>query len=217
MATVVASGGDGKEQGVETSVTYYRLEEVAKRNSSKDIWLVIHGRVYDVSRFLDEHPGGEEVLMEQAGGDATESFEDVGHSSDAREMLKQYYIGDVHPNDLKPGGGSKFRHFSGVFGCSLPLWKHLRRPSLAVSADSCGDSSSLSLEGGHSALSHCHAQQGTVWLREDRGHCSASPPLFLLARDLTGQEATQQPSVCPCKLLKKKFTPGLVSCDLAIE
>lgn len=35
--------------------------------------------------------------MEQAGGDATESFEDVGHSSDAREMLKQYYIGDVHP------------------------------------------------------------------------------------------------------------------------
>ena len=35
--------------------------------------------------------------MEQAGRDATESFEDVGHSSDAREMLKQYYIGDVHP------------------------------------------------------------------------------------------------------------------------
>ena len=111
----------------------------------------------------------------------------------------------------------QFRHFSGVFGCSLPLWKHLRRPSLAVSADSCGDSSSLSLEGGHSALSHCHAQQGTVWLREDRGHCSASPPLFLLARDLTGQEATQQTRVCPCKLLKKKFSPGLVSCDLAVE
>uniref|UniRef100_A0A8C2S235 Cytochrome b5 n=1 Tax=Capra hircus TaxID=9925 RepID=A0A8C2S235_CAPHI len=127
MATVVASGGDGKEQGVETSVTYYRLEEVAKRNSSKDIWLVIHGRVYDVSRFLDEHPGGEEVLMEQAGGDATESFEDVGHSSDAREMLKQYYIGDVHPNDLKPGGGSKEPPKSNtckrvLFLNSLPLW-----------------------------------------------------------------------------------------------
>uniref|UniRef100_A0A8C2BJK5 Cytochrome b5 type B n=1 Tax=Cyprinus carpio TaxID=7962 RepID=A0A8C2BJK5_CYPCA len=38
------------------------------------------------------HPGGEEVLMEQAGADATESFEDVGHSTDAREMLQQYYI-----------------------------------------------------------------------------------------------------------------------------
>ncbi|NXW70440.1 CYB5B protein, partial [Hirundo rustica] len=73
------------------------LEEVAKRNSSREAWLVIHGRVYDVTRFLEEHPGGEEVLLEQAGRDATESFEDVGHSSDAREMLKQYYIGEVHP------------------------------------------------------------------------------------------------------------------------
>uniref|UniRef100_A0A8C8Y7W4 Cytochrome b5 n=1 Tax=Panthera leo TaxID=9689 RepID=A0A8C8Y7W4_PANLE len=109
MATVEASGNDGRGQGVETSVTYYRLEEVAKHNSMKEIWLVIHGRVYDITRFLNEHPGGEEVLMEQAGADASESFEDVGHSSDAREMLKQYYIGDVHPNDLKPESGSKVR------------------------------------------------------------------------------------------------------------
>lgn len=34
--------------------------------------------------------------MEQAGADATESFEDVGHSTDAREMLQQYYIGELH-------------------------------------------------------------------------------------------------------------------------
>uniref|UniRef100_A0A671EI75 Cytochrome b5 n=1 Tax=Rhinolophus ferrumequinum TaxID=59479 RepID=A0A671EI75_RHIFE len=107
MATVEASGSDGKGQGVETPVTYYRLEEVAKRNSLKEIWLVIHGRVYDITRFLNEHPGGEEVLLEQAGADASESFEDVGHSLDAREMLKQYYIGDVHPNDLKPESDSK--------------------------------------------------------------------------------------------------------------
>lgn len=46
---------------------------------------------------LLQHPGGEEVLLEQAGGDATESFEDVGHSTDAKEMLKQYFIGEVHP------------------------------------------------------------------------------------------------------------------------
>ncbi|KAL2762221.1 cytochrome b5 type B, partial [Daubentonia madagascariensis] len=54
MATVEASGSDGKEQGVESSVTYYRLEEVAKRNSLQELWLVIHGRVYDVTRFLNE-------------------------------------------------------------------------------------------------------------------------------------------------------------------
>lgn len=42
-----------------------------------------------------KHPGGEEVLMEQAGKDATEPFEDVGHSTDARELLKEYLIGTL--------------------------------------------------------------------------------------------------------------------------
>ncbi|XP_003472031.1 cytochrome b5 type B [Cavia porcellus] len=107
MATVEGGSSGEKGQGGETTVTYYRLEEVAKHNSLKELWLVIHGRVYDVTPFLNEHPGGEEVLLEQAGIDASESFEDVGHSSDAREMLKQYYIGDLHPSDLKPQSGSK--------------------------------------------------------------------------------------------------------------
>ena len=44
-----------------------------------------------------QHPGGEEVLREQAGGDATESFEDVGHSTDAREMAADMKIGELHP------------------------------------------------------------------------------------------------------------------------
>ncbi|XP_034644149.1 cytochrome b5 [Trachemys scripta elegans] len=83
---------------------FFTLAEVAKHNSSREAWLVIHGRVYDVGRFLDEHPGGEEVLLEQAGRDATESFEDVGHSTDAREMLKEYLIGEVHPCDRKNEG-----------------------------------------------------------------------------------------------------------------
>lgn len=39
--------------------------------------------------------------MEAAGGDATESFEDVGHSIDAREMLQQYYIGELCKDDRK--------------------------------------------------------------------------------------------------------------------
>ncbi|XP_013913345.1 PREDICTED: cytochrome b5 type B isoform X2 [Thamnophis sirtalis] len=49
-----------------------------------------------------KHPGGDRVLLEQAGRDATESFEDVGHSRDAKEMLQQYLIGEVHPDDRKP-------------------------------------------------------------------------------------------------------------------
>ncbi|XP_054856420.1 cytochrome b5 [Eublepharis macularius] len=80
----------------------FTLAEVAQRNTAREAWLVIRGRVYDVTRFVSEHPGGEEVLLEQAGRDATEPFEDVGHSADAWEMLDQYLIGELHPCDHKP-------------------------------------------------------------------------------------------------------------------
>lgn len=42
-----------------------------------------------------QHPGGEEVLLEQAGKDATEAFEDVGHSTDARDLMKKFKVGEV--------------------------------------------------------------------------------------------------------------------------
>ncbi|XP_018116050.1 cytochrome b5 type B isoform X2 [Xenopus laevis] len=99
-----AMAQDGDTQSEEPQVDLYTLEDVRKRNTAKELWLVIHGRVYDITKFVEEHPGGEEVLFEQAGADATESFEDVGHSIDAREMLKQYYIGDLHPDDCKNQG-----------------------------------------------------------------------------------------------------------------
>ncbi|KAG8571379.1 hypothetical protein GDO81_011621 [Engystomops pustulosus] len=79
---------------------YYTLDEIQKHNHSKSTWIIIHNKVYDVTRFLEEHPGGEEVLREQAGGDATETFEDIGHSTDARNMSKEFIIGELHPDDL---------------------------------------------------------------------------------------------------------------------
>ncbi|KAG5268908.1 hypothetical protein AALO_G00217790 [Alosa alosa] len=80
-------------------VRYYRLTDVEQRNSFKSTWIIINHNIYDVTTFLEEHPGGEEVLREQGGGDATESFEDVGHSTDAREMAKSMIVGQLHPDD----------------------------------------------------------------------------------------------------------------------
>mmetsp|Transcript_21059 Transcript_21059/g.53322 ORF Transcript_21059/g.53322 Transcript_21059/m.53322 type:complete len:126 (+) Transcript_21059:89-466(+) len=84
----------------------YTAEEVAKHNSSSDCWFVIDGRVYDVTSFLEEHPGGDEVLLSVGGKDGTQDFDDVGHSSDARELLKKYYIGDFK-GDAKGGAAKK--------------------------------------------------------------------------------------------------------------
>lgn len=44
---------------------------------------------------MDDHPGGDEVLLSATGKDATNDFEDVGHSDSAREMMEKYYIGEI--------------------------------------------------------------------------------------------------------------------------
>lgn len=70
--------------------------------------MVIHDKVYDVTKFVDEHPGGEEVLLDVGGQDATEAFEDVGHSDEAREMLDPLLVGalDRQPGDPLPKSSS---------------------------------------------------------------------------------------------------------------
>ncbi|CAD5231303.1 unnamed protein product [Bursaphelenchus okinawaensis] len=85
--------------------------EVAEHNSNKDVWMIIGNKVFDVTKFLDEHPGGCEVLLEKAGEDRTEAFEDIGHSSDARTLKEDYLVGEIvdeekwqYSYDKKPTG-----------------------------------------------------------------------------------------------------------------
>ncbi|ONK73655.1 uncharacterized protein A4U43_C04F33890 [Asparagus officinalis] len=78
----------------------YHFDEVSKHNATKDCWLIINGKVYDVTPFMDEHPGGDEVLLAATGKDATNDFEDVGHSNSAREMMDKYLIGDIDASSV---------------------------------------------------------------------------------------------------------------------
>ncbi|KAK4535601.1 hypothetical protein CDCA_CDCA05G1626 [Cyanidium caldarium] len=96
---------------METHKTY-TAAEVAEHNNSKSCWMIIAGKVYAVERFLSEHPGGEDVLLETAGRDATREFEDVGHSKSAREQLNEFFIGDLveeaaQSGEKRAGGGAR--------------------------------------------------------------------------------------------------------------
>jgi len=73
----------------------FTYSDVSSHSSKKDLYLVIHDKVYDSSSFVDEHPGGEEVLLDVGGQDATEAFEDVGHSDEAREILEGLLVGTL--------------------------------------------------------------------------------------------------------------------------
>ncbi|XP_008791612.1 cytochrome b5 [Phoenix dactylifera] len=78
----------------------YHFDEVAKHNVTKDCWVVISGKVFDVTPFMDEHPGGDEVLLAVTGKDATDDFEDVGHSTSAKEMMSKYCIGEIDSSSI---------------------------------------------------------------------------------------------------------------------
>ncbi|XP_059626171.1 cytochrome b5 [Cornus florida] len=84
-------GADGK---------VFTLSEVSEHNNVMDCWLVISGKVYDVTKFLEDHPGGDEVLLSATGKDATDDFEDVGHSTSARAMMDEFYVGDIDTSSI---------------------------------------------------------------------------------------------------------------------
>ncbi|KAL9880472.1 cytochrome b5 isoform X1 [Glossina fuscipes] len=77
------------------------LAEVKEHNKASDLWVVIENKVYDLTKFRDEHPGGEEVLVEVAGRDATKDFDEVGHSQDAKDMMKKYCIGELEDKNTE--------------------------------------------------------------------------------------------------------------------
>ena len=85
---------------------FISLATMGKHADREDVWMSIHGKVYDITKYLEDHPGGEEVLLDRAGKEATEDFEDVGHSNEARKQLKAFEVGELPPSEKVVAGGS---------------------------------------------------------------------------------------------------------------
>ncbi|KAJ5500702.1 Cytochrome b5 [Penicillium expansum] len=73
----------------------YTLKDVAAHNTKGDTWMVIHGQVFELTKYLQDHPGGADALIEVAGTDATAAYEDIGHSEDAREIMQPFLVGTL--------------------------------------------------------------------------------------------------------------------------
>merc|ERR1711879_1031621 len=62
--------------------------EVEKHSKDTDCWCIVGDEVYDVTKFLPDHPGGKKAIMLFAGKDATDEF-DMLHD---RKVIKKYGI-----------------------------------------------------------------------------------------------------------------------------
>ncbi|CAB4392018.1 unnamed protein product [Rhizophagus irregularis] len=77
-----------------TSKGLFTMKQVEKHNSEEDCWIVIEKKVYDCTKFLNDHPGGVDSILINTGMDCTEEFNAI-HSIKAKNMLADYYIGDL--------------------------------------------------------------------------------------------------------------------------
>ncbi|XP_038568248.1 cytochrome b5 reductase 4 isoform X1 [Micropterus salmoides] len=68
-------------------------EELQKHNTREDCWTCIRGMVYNVTPYMDYHPGGEEELMKAAGIDGTDLFDQVHRWVNYESMLKECLVG----------------------------------------------------------------------------------------------------------------------------
>lgn len=83
------------------------MAEIKKHNRSSDCWMIISGNVYDITSFFGSHPGGNANMAATCGTDATDAYmtkdpnatSTAGgqdHSSRARAMLNDYYLGALN-------------------------------------------------------------------------------------------------------------------------
>lgn len=77
-------------------VRIYTVEDVATHTSRSSCWITRNGKVYDVSGFLSDHPGGDDLVLKYAGkdvGDIMSDKDEHEHSESAYEMLDDFVIG----------------------------------------------------------------------------------------------------------------------------
>ncbi|GAX78438.1 hypothetical protein CEUSTIGMA_g5879.t1 [Chlamydomonas eustigma] len=69
------------------------LEELKNHNTATNAWIALKGKVYDVTGYLQYHPGGSKILISSAGKDATELFKKYHSWIDADYLLSKRAVG----------------------------------------------------------------------------------------------------------------------------
>eukprot|EP01098_Paradermamoeba_levis_P013409 TRINITY_DN6101_c0_g1_i4.p1 TRINITY_DN6101_c0_g1~~TRINITY_DN6101_c0_g1_i4.p1 ORF type:complete len:321 (+),score=72.66 TRINITY_DN6101_c0_g1_i4:67-1029(+) len=99
----------------------FTVAEVAKHNKDGDTWIVIDGKVYDVSRFAALHPGGRHVLVKESGKDVSEMFK-VYHNKDILDKYgPKFLIGTLEGHE-ENGGFAIPGAFGDLVPYGDPLW-----------------------------------------------------------------------------------------------
>lgn len=77
----------------ERSIRMMTKSEVLKHNSLNDCWIILKNKVFDITEFINYHPGSKDLFSEYAGKDCTEMFYKIHSYVDFNELLKYEQVG----------------------------------------------------------------------------------------------------------------------------
>ncbi|KAG9509648.1 Sulfite oxidase, mitochondrial, partial [Fragariocoptes setiger] len=85
-------------------ITYYSRKDVAWHNTSeRGVWITYNNSVYDITQFIQHHPGGSRTIMMGAGGDVGPFWQTytVHKAAEVQKLLSQYKIGELNPEECQ--------------------------------------------------------------------------------------------------------------------
>jgi L-lactate dehydrogenase (cytochrome) len=91
MASSTAQG----QQAIEKTAIH--RDEVAKHNTAEDCWVVLNGQAYDMTDFMEDHPGGAGIIMKYAGRDASRAFNPIHPKNIVDTLPESAHLGIVTP------------------------------------------------------------------------------------------------------------------------
>lgn len=99
------------------------VNELNKHNKDGDEWICIKGKVYDISKFMEYHPGGKAILKDYSGKNATDAFEEVGHNQRHISMIKRRCCGILkeNGNTQVENGNTQVYNYSNINGSTSKL------------------------------------------------------------------------------------------------
>jgi cytochrome b involved in lipid metabolism len=106
LVSIQALSSSERDAADDDALDPITLDELAEHDGAESCWKAIHGRVYDITDYVPDHPTDEEVILEWCGREATEGWDNkrpgVPHSARAESMLDEYLIGRLVDEEGEP-------------------------------------------------------------------------------------------------------------------